>query len=479
MASSIQRSSSGWISGRPSTYQALRNSIFLGGEDITLADQPEISPMSATFLDTHGHDPRTKAASSVTMQETNSSQDFESESPQFSIKRKPVSPTSPSQKNGVQMFEERKDMPHLLSHEPPPSAAWRIRWLRPVIIILMPFLALLPALGHHFYYFSLHHTRSGDQENKLNRFDLGLHLRFSSPRVYIPALLQQLATGLDKLFDLTSNPLSLFSWELLQGVKIALFYGLLFWLLGWARVAAPATLTVVPRNINYTISIPILDLNQAGWNTSSSTWQPGAVVNRIAAQAASSSDVVPLPQQVSNALVQKFQNDSATFAWANIIDTMYNSTGSPNWLLHTTWAPGLPAGAPYRWDPIGITLAMTSTSGMVCTSLNASFDITVASVNGMQQITQQAVDIIGPYSLGMNIEYTYYKETRQYDFDGRRCYTPRFASLHRTGGIGDESSDLPRHYLLEDVNTRTNILATGLMACDDTREVLSETYVPT
>lgn len=37
----------------------------------------------------------------------------------------------------------------------------------------------------------------------------------------------------------------------------------------------------------------------------------------------------------------------------------------------------------------------------------------------------------------------------------------------RTGGIGDESSDPPRHYLLQDVNTRTNVLTTGLMACDD------------
>lgn len=162
MASSIQRNSSGRVSGRLSTYQALRNSIFLGSEDITHAEQPEISPISATFLDTHGQDLRAETASSITIQETDSSADLESESPRFAIKRKPVSPTLPIQKNGAQMFEERKDMQHLLSHEPPKSAAWGIHWLRPVFIVLMPFLALLLALGHHFYYLSLHDTKSGN-----------------------------------------------------------------------------------------------------------------------------------------------------------------------------------------------------------------------------------------------------------------------------------------------------------------------------
>jgi len=59
--------------------------------------------------------------------------------------------------------------------------------------------------------------------------------------------------------------------------------------LGFAGVAPPATLPIVPRNITLLAPIPVLDYSQAEWD---SGWGLNGIIGQIATRAASNLDVL-------------------------------------------------------------------------------------------------------------------------------------------------------------------------------------------
>lgn len=127
----------------------------------------------------------------------------------------------------------------------------------------------------------------------------------------------------------------------------------------------------------------------------------------------------------------------------------------------------------------------TSTSELVCTAVNASFNIAVSYVNGVQHVTQQDIEIIGEYKISYVSVGDIESESSYTDSNGATITTYTGGSsemlwneyvphMYGLGAILGGNITLQDIILTNNQNVQqysgygsTNILGTGLMACDE------------
>ncbi|KUJ07565.1 uncharacterized protein LY89DRAFT_742794 [Mollisia scopiformis] len=407
---------------------------------------------------------------------------------------------------------------------------WGIHWRKPTFIVSMLLLGLGLSLGHHFYYSWMNNQVTGDASRQAWPTRIGTGLAFLVTSFLKAATMTSLGqyiwtvvkrqpltmSSLDRLFSLSTDPLGLFYWELMKSAKIALFLGLIVWLLGLASVAPSATLTVVAQNITGTASVATLDWSLAIWSGETTRWIETLAPNTVAVRAANDINVVPLPAPVNatewsydlqffgpslqcavaNSTEQVvFDNVTGTmaqqdnlFTYTKITNKDY-SANTANRLLWSVWSTWFGIGAPNSdWIPrileYGVYDAyimpqiwvQTSTQGIVCNAVNSSFDVTISFKDGMQQIIQNNIQILGNYS-------TPYVTITDLEPGGENSdeggtqevqYSPYLPHLYAIGTILagnvslDNVVDSDQYGNQEYAATiDSNMMTTGLTACDD------------
>lgn len=276
--------------------------------------------------------------------------------------------------------------------------------------------------------------------------------------------------------------------------------------LGLASVAPPATLTIIARNISTHVYVPTLDISQPGWITNRDQWVPETVSNTIAVQSGSSFDVVPLARPISStdwsytieffgptlqcdianstqqsvfdSLIQRFEDQDSLFTFTQMNDTTYNSTSSPSRLLYSAWSYWPFAdGTPNFWSPDPGSGSVenpqiwiqTSASSIVCTSVNASFNVNISYAGGMQHIIPQTIQVIGDIALDPPLP------VMIGGVPAYRAWSPFFTHFQALGSlllgnltILDDFTSLTAMVLgFTSGEADTNILTTGLIACEE------------
>lgn len=120
---------------------------------------------------------------------------------------------------------------------------WGIAWKTPMLMALWTVFGLSCAIGHHFYYRSLHGSKVGSSFKQSWSLGFGTAFTFlviaslratcdAAYKQYIWTLFKRKAFSLgviDKIFSVTSDPISFFSWEILRHAKVALFVAAICW----------------------------------------------------------------------------------------------------------------------------------------------------------------------------------------------------------------------------------------------------------
>ncbi|KAI9647616.1 hypothetical protein NHQ30_004001 [Ciborinia camelliae] len=498
--------------------------------------------------------------------------------------------------DGADIFHTQTNSTQKLSARSP---TWGIHWKKPSFIALMLVLGLALSLTHHFYYLSLSNETTGDEKKQAWPTRIGTGLAFlvtSCLKAATTAALGQYvwrvvkhqpftmiweSENLDRLFALSTDPMAMFSLELLKGAKLALVLGIITWLLGLASVAPPATLTIVARNISQEVRLPVLDFSKSTWNNSmNGRWNAVSVTNTIAINTASNINVLELTRQVSgsewsynlqfygpsikcnepNSTEQAVFMDMTEYYEQHNIFTYYdrndhrtNATfgaGSSR-LVYASWsqasiigsfishftprtqAPALylnllharlfiiqilciyPPFAPrtliltdhrvLQWyaagtpnTEIGPPLPFkyypstypqlwiqTSTSELVCTAVNASFNIAVSYVDGVQYVTQTDIEIVGKYNISYASVGDIVSGATVTDSNGtitasakgglsQVIWNEYISHMYALGGILGGNITLNDKYLTNSDGANqfyqygaSNILGAGLMACDE------------
>jgi hypothetical protein len=231
-------------------------------------------------------------------------------------------------------------------------------------------------------------------------------------------------------------------------------------------------------------------------------------------------------------IASQYEAQSSTFIYSQVGDDYWNATynnnhNGPAELIYSAWSViPLPAGAPNNWSPYcniteqgtydpcdldpftdwqtnwptGVAQVspeiwiQTSNLSIVCASVNASFDVTIASVGGSQEIIQNNVQIVGngsyPFILTMDnqmgIGYDpYFNETEEDPNFATTFWSGYSSHVYAMGSIlqGNitilesfyENTDTlnlshtftPPGYRYMFANATTNVLASGLIACDE------------
>ncbi|KAF7960234.1 hypothetical protein EAE96_001832 [Botrytis aclada] len=335
----------------------------------------------------------------------------------------------------------------------PPFAPWGIHWKKPSFIGLMFFVGFILSLAHHIYYMLLSGERTGDEKKQAWPTRIGTAFAFLITSCFkattTAALGQYIWTvvkrqplsirNLDRLFTLSTDPIALFSIELLKGAKLAILLGAITWLLGLASIAPAATLTIVAKNISEEVRLPVLDFSKATWNNSvDGQYNAVSITNTIAINTASNINVLGLSRQVSGSEwsytlqfygpsikcnepnstqqaifnnITKYYEQNNVFTYDDQNDNRTNTTfgvGSGR-IVYASWSSWYAGGTPNAgFLPPPLVLhgsyypqlwIQTSTSELVCTAVNASFNIAVSYIDGVQYVTQQNIEIIGNYDL--------------------------------------------------------------------------------
>ncbi|TEY86578.1 hypothetical protein BOTCAL_0006g00580 [Botryotinia calthae] len=431
----------------------------------------------------------------------------------------------------------------------PPSATWGIHWKKPSFIGLMFLVGFILSLAHHLYYMSLSGERTGDGKKQAwpTRIGTGFAFLITSclKATTTAALGQYIWTvvkrqplsikNLDCLFALSTDPIALFSIELLKGAKLAILLGAITWLLGLASIAPAATLTIVAKNISQEVRLPVLDFSKIIWNNSvGGQYNAVSITNTIAINTASNINVLGLSRQVSGSEwsytlqfhgpsikcnepndtqqaifnnITKYYEQNNIFTYDDHNDNRTNIKvgGGSGRIVYTSWSSWYARGTPntgflppplesYGSDYPRLWI-QTSTSELVCTAVNATFNIAVSYIDGVQHVTQQNVEIIGHYDLSyMNVGI----------LNGGPTITDS-NGVTTTSGTGSSASVLWNQYIphiyalgailggnitLQDVTLgssqneqysgygETNILGTGLMACEEIARTPFKNEIP-
>jgi hypothetical protein len=288
--------------------------------------------------------------------------------------------------------------------------------------------------------------------------------------------------------------------------------------LGFAGITPPATLTVVSKNLTYTSSVPVLNFSKPGWLVETN-------IQRIALQAAVGFAVVPLEapapsldwsydldffgptmrcavanstdQSTFNQITNSFETNDGVFIASQYGDALWNKTVQttthiikPVRLLYSAWSGFFGAeNSKDIWFPIcrnesctfpscsgycPIIYIQTSTSSITCNMQNASFAVTIASVNGHQQVIQRNIQPV-PY-VNQPVEapadavisesiYDPYIALLSTLLIGNLSLSNEIDFLN-TEGLG--GTNVNPHWITYAANT--NMQSTGLLACADIQQ---------
>ncbi|KAF7922304.1 uncharacterized protein EAE97_011046 [Botrytis byssoidea] len=420
----------------------------------------------------------------------------------------------------------------------PPFATWGVHWKKPSFIGLMFFAGFILSLAHHLYYMSLSGQRTGDEKKQAWPTRIGTGFAFLITSCFkattTAALGQYIWTvvkrqplsirNLDRLFALSTDPIALFSIELLKGAKLAILLGAITWLLGLASIAPAATLMIVAKNISEEVRLPVLDFSKASWNNSvDGQYNAVSITNTIAINTASNINVLGLSRQVSGSEwsytlqfygpsikcnepndtqqailnnITKYYEQNNVFTYDDKNDNRTNTTfgiGSGK-IVYTSWSTWYAGGTPNAgFIPPPLTLhgsyypqlwIQTSTSALVCTAVNATFNIAVSYIDGVQYVIQQSIETIGQYDLSYMDVGDIESGPTITDSNGVTVATATGGSakvlwnqyiphMYALGAILGGNITLRDVTLGSSQNEQysgygtTNILGTGLMACEE------------
>ncbi|KAF7880297.1 uncharacterized protein EAF02_007143 [Botrytis sinoallii] len=375
----------------------------------------------------------------------------------------------------------------------PRFAPWGIHWKKPSFIGLMFLVGFILSLVHHLYYMSL----SGATTTAA----LGQYIWTVVKR-------QPLSIrNLDRLFALSTDPIALFSIELLKGAKLAILLGAITWLLGLASIAPAATLTIVAKNISEEVRLPVLDFSKAIWNNSvDGQYNAVSITNTIAIKYSlkyqcfyGPSIKCNEPNNTQQAIfnnITKYYEQNNVFTYDDQNDNRTNTTfgvGSGK-IVYSSWSTWYAGGTPnagFLPPPLALhgsyypqLWIQTSTSELICTAVNATFNIAVSYIDGVQYVTQQNIEVIGRYDLS-------YMDVGDIESGPTVTDSKGVTTATATGGSAKVlwNQYIPHVYALgailggnitlRDVTLgssqneqysgygTTNILGTGLMACEE------------
>ncbi|THV54258.1 hypothetical protein BGAL_0031g00320 [Botrytis galanthina] len=340
-----------------------------------------------------------------------------------------------------------------MTNQPIDTVIWKINWQQPTFMCSMLICGLILAIGHHVYYISLSGSPAGDATRQAWSIRFGTAFAFlvvaCFKAITVSALGQYLwsvvrskglkISDLDRLFALTSNPISIFSVSVIKNASLAALLGTIFWTMDFVSFAPAATLSVVPVNITISVPIPVLN----GTKVLLDTQSPKAVVDtriseKIAQKSASLADVVPLdfsiaPQiwsynmqffgltlkcreakSTEQAIFDQLVHDReelSVFVVPQINDSIWNNTMSESdpKLRYLLLYLSLRTVALYDSSSLFELyvnkstayhiFVQSSTSSIVCTAMNASISVTIASVYGNQEITQHSTQYLNEIPL--------------------------------------------------------------------------------
>ncbi|CAN9173861.1 unnamed protein product [Alternaria alternata] len=213
---------------------------------------------------------------------------------------------------------------------------WGIYWLAPAKMLSLFIAGIALAVGHHCYYRSLAGTKVMPTDIAASAWDIDRQewkIRFGTAFAFLAktCLATSIAiaytqhiwatcrekaysiSGLDAMFNATSDVLAFASADLTLRSKVAALLAALVWLLPLSALITPATLTIVPVLVSDTVSSqvpqiyfppgsgtgsPVLDAESSNiylWNS-----MPSALLTRTSMAAASSMSILSMPPGISN-----------------------------------------------------------------------------------------------------------------------------------------------------------------------------------
>ncbi|KAF7930097.1 hypothetical protein EAE99_004290 [Botrytis elliptica] len=340
-----------------------------------------------------------------------------------------------------------------MTNLPIDTVIWKINWQQPTFMCSMLLCGLILAIAHHVYYHSLSGTPAGDATRQAWSIRFGTAFAFLVvaffKAVTVSALGQYLwsvarskglkISDLDRLFALTSNPISMFSVSVIKNASLAALITrhnfLLNVTMDFVSFAPAATLSVIPVNITISVPIPVLNGTKFLLDTQSHrATVDTSISQKIAEKSASLADVVPLgfsiasqiwsydmqffgltlkcreakstEQAIFDQLAHNIEKSQTGFIVPQIDDSIWNNTMSKSdpklhyLLFYFSFGsddPNLPVSLYelYVKNSTGChVFVQSSTSSIVCTAMNASIAVTIASAYGNQEITQHSTRYI-------------------------------------------------------------------------------------
>lgn len=177
-----------------------------------------------------------------------------------------ATPTQAKRRHGL--HPDKQEIPHTYSEEvdvveeysKSRHVKWGIVWYAPALMFAYAMGGLAIAIGHHFYFSSLHNTVAGTAFRQQIAIGSGTAIS-----VTIVALLRSATCAaynqyawvlvrkkfyklgtLDKLFALTTDPTGFFSMEMVKYAKVAVLLALISWSVLHAHLQQPLTYLGLP-----------------------------------------------------------------------------------------------------------------------------------------------------------------------------------------------------------------------------------------
>jgi hypothetical protein len=342
-------------------------------------------------------------------------------------------------------------------------AKWGISLIQPMWMTVFLLLGILLAVGHHLYYASLEGSTTGSASRQQ------WPIRFGTAFAYLITTCLNAAVGLaftqqlwrsvrqksfsvnsiDKIFGITTDPTGFWSLEVLGKAKIVSLIALTAWILPFAGIVPPATLTVdiLPRPHVSNMAFGVPNWNTVNLITSaigSVATIPSDVMLQLAWQTAERSEILPVEAPAVNSsyglsffgptmrcappndaqkaaidyYVTRIRNESGLYVAADIdntsddyppsptIDLVY-SAFSPRFsemlndpsvdATYNGWRPELGSFNPSNPLRSGVLQdallqelwIQLSDQSIVCQLANASFDVHIEFINGAQMVTSK------------------------------------------------------------------------------------------
>ncbi|KAE9377411.1 hypothetical protein N431DRAFT_453756 [Stipitochalara longipes BDJ] len=395
---------------------------------------------------------------------------------------------------------------------------WGVYWQQPVLLVTSALCGIALAMGHHFYYYALHGSvvpTSGTQQWPIRFGSAFAFSAISFCKTAITTALTQYTwailrhksisiKGIDKAFAITSNPTGIWSFELVKEAKVVVMLAIAIWCLPLAALIPPATLSITASVYTETrpFPVPMLDWASPAWGPGNATYEgtfkpdavdPSPLIRKIASEAAEGTAVVPLAAPTANSsyslqffgptlqcsdanysqqavfdsymmtyakqrdtfifpqLTEHFINITTPYAlvFSAFSSTLFNGDQPPNNGIELP-PPFFNASTPQLW-------VQTGNRSIICGLANASFDVGFEFKDGVQNIYQRRIEVVHEMSVLSTCNGVSCVEGSSY-----------FANfLAWTNMLNGNVTMYPGIDGWELVEASSNVLITGLVACDE------------